>query len=208
MGHKKANEIALTLFRQHGGILRTKQALELGIHPRTLYALRDDGEIVQMVRGWYRLADLPPISDPDLVAVSSAVPKGVICLISALSFHGITTQVPHYVDLAIEQKAKRPQITYPPIRIFWFSGPAFTEGIETHLLDEVPVRIFNPAKSVADCFKFRNKIGLDVALEAMEMNLRQRLSTVDDIMGFARICRVEKIMRPYLEATLYMTERR
>ena len=202
MSSKKTDETALTLFRRHGGILRTKQALELGIHPRTLYALRDSGKIVQIARGWYRLADLPPLSDPDLVAVASVVPKGVICLISALAFHGITTQIPHQVDLAIEQKAKRPTLEYPPIRVFWFSGPAFSEGIETHLLDDVPVRIFNPAKTVADCFKFRNKIGLDVALEAMQMNLRQRLSIVDDIMKFARICRVEKIMRPYLEAML------
>lgn len=202
MSSKKTDETALTLFRRHGGILRTKQALELGIHPRTLYALRDSGKIVQIARGWYRLADLPPLSDPDLVAVASVVPKGVICLISALAFHGITTQIPHQVDLAIEQKAKRPTLEYPPIRVFWFSGPAFSEGIETHLLDDVPVRIFNPAKTVADCFKFRNKIGLDVALEAVQMNLRQRLSTVDDIMKFARICRVEKIMRPYLEAML------
>jgi len=202
MSSKKTDETALTLFRKHDGILRTNQALELGIHPRTLYALRDSGKIFQIARGWYRLADLPALSDPDLVAVASVVPKGVICLISALAFHGITTQIPHQVDLAIEQKAKRPTLEYPPIRVFWFSGPAFSEGIETHLLDDVPVRIFNPAKTVADCFKFRNKIGLDVALEAVQMNLRQRLSTVDDIMKFARICRVEKIMRPYLEAML------
>ncbi len=98
-------------------------------------------------------------------------------------------------------------LAYPPIRVFWFSGPAFSEGIETHPLDDVPVRIFNPAKTVADCFKFRNKIGLDVALEAIQMNLRQRLSTVDDLMQFARICRVDKIMRPYLEAMLYISAR-
>jgi len=197
-----SEEMALGTFRQHGGMLRTKQAIALGIHPRTLYALRDSGKIVPIVRGFYRLADLPPLSDPDLIAVASAVPRGVICLISALAHHEITTQIPHQVDLAIEQQAKRPAIAHPPVRVFWFSGTAFSEGVETHLIDEIPVRIYNPAKTIADCFKFRNKIGLDVAMEAMEMNLRKRLSTVDDIMEFARICRVERVMRPYLEAML------
>ena len=202
MKNQSLEEVALTQFRKHGGILRTKQAIKLGIHPRTLYALRDSGRIIAITRGWYRLADLSPLSDPDLVTVATAVPNGVICLISALAFHGITTQIPHHVDLAIEQKSKRPSIAFPPIRVFWFSGPAFTEGITTHVLDDISVRVYDPAKTVTDCFKFRNKIGLDVALEAMRMYQRRRTSSINDLVKYARICRVEKIVRPYLEAML------
>jgi len=193
---------AIAAFRRHGGMLRTKQALELGIHPRTLYALRDAGLIVVVTRGYYRLADLPPLGNPDLVAVASAVPKGVISMVSALAFHGITTQVPHRVDLALKCKSKRPMLRQPPIRVFWFSGPAFTEGVETHVLDGVSVRIYGAAKSVADCFKYRNKIGLDIALEAMRMCRRQRKASVDDLMRYGRVCRVDNIMRPYLQAIL------
>ena len=137
---------------------------------------------------------------PDFCLISA--PKGVICLVSALAFHGTTTQVPHQVDLAIEQKVKRPRISYPPIRAFWLSGRAFTEGVETHILDGVSVRIYGPAKTVADCFKYRNKLGMDVAMEALRLCRQQKKATVDDLMKYARICRVEAIMRPYLEAML------
>jgi predicted transcriptional regulator of viral defense system len=183
-------------------MLRTGQALELAIHPRTLYELRDAGKIVSITRGRYRLAGLPPLGNPDLVAVASAAPKGVICLISALAFHGITTQVPHQVDLALANKGNRPRLKYPPVRVFWFSGPAFSEGIQTHVLDGVNVRVYSPAKTVADCFKYRNKIGLDIALEALRLCRRQRQATVDELMGCARTCRVANVIRPYLEAML------
>ncbi len=202
MKARSAEEQAVSLFRRHDGMLRTKQALNLGMQPRTLYALRDSGRVAAVGRGCYRLADLPPLANPDLVAVASAAPKGVICLVSALAFHGITTQIPHQVDLAIEQKVKRPRIGYPPTRAFWFGGQAFAEGIQTHVLDGVPVRIYGPAKTVADCFKYRNKIGLDVAMEALRLCRQQKKATVDDLMKYARICRVEATMRPYLEAML------
>jgi predicted transcriptional regulator of viral defense system len=183
-------------------MMRTKQALALGIHPRTLYALRDSGLIVAVARGCHRLADLPPLGDPDLVAVASAVPKGVICLISALAFHEITTQVPHQVDLAVERNTSRPRVSYPPIRVFWFSGRSFREGVEAHVLDGVPVRIYCPAKTVADCFKSRGRIGLDVAIEALRLCRQQKRVSVDDLMKYAGICRVRNVIRPYLEAIL------
>ncbi|HET6427592.1 MAG TPA: type IV toxin-antitoxin system AbiEi family antitoxin domain-containing protein [Phycisphaerae bacterium] len=191
---------ARAIFRRHGGILRTKDAIRLGIHPRTLYALRDAGELQQVTHGYYRLSDLPEFGDPDLVTVALAVPKSVICLVSALSYHGIGTQIPRAVDIAIERQMKRPRIQYPPIRTFWFSGPAFTAGVRTHDLDGVPVKVYGPAKTVADCFKFRNRIGLDVAIEALREVRRDRLATADDLFEMARICRVGKVMRPYLEA--------
>lgn len=193
---------AITLFRQHGGTLRTAEALRLGIHPRTLYAMRDSGLLERLSRGLYRLAELPPLSNPDLVTVALKIPQAVICLVSALAFHELTTQIPHAVDIALHNRAERPRLDYPPLRIFWFSGPAWSEGVETHLIDDVPVRIYGPQKSVADSFKFRRKIGLDVALEALKLYRQHRDFDVSRLLHYARICRVEKVMRPYLEALL------
>jgi len=162
--------------------------------------MRDAGELEQVSRGYYRLTDLPQLGNPDLVAVALAVPKGVICLVSALSYYGIGTQIPRVIDMAIEKDTKRPRIDYPPIRTFWFSGPAFTEGVGSYDVDGVTVRIYSPAKTVADCFKCRNKIGLDVTLEALREVRRSRLATIDEMFRMARVCRVANVMRPYLEA--------
>jgi predicted transcriptional regulator of viral defense system len=126
---------AKALFRCHGGLLRTSEALRLGIHPRTLYAMRDAGVLEQLSRGLYRLAELPPLGAPDLVAVARKVPTGVICLISALTFHELTTQIPHAVYIALGRGTQPPRLDYPPVRIFWFTGEAFTEGAETYTVD-------------------------------------------------------------------------
>jgi predicted transcriptional regulator of viral defense system len=193
-------EKALALWRQHGGTLRTREALALGIHPRTLYALRDAGLLESLGRGLYRLADLPPLANPDLVTVALKVPRGVICLISALAFHELTTQVPHVVSIALERGDRRPRLDYPPLQVFWFSGAAWSEGIETHAIDQTPVRFYSPAKSVADSFKFRQQIGLDVALEALRIYRQSPQFDPQELLHFARICRVESVIRPYLEA--------
>ena len=198
----KSTQNAITLFRQHGGTLRTAEALRLGIHPRTLYAMRDSGVLEQLSRGLYRLAELPPLSNPDLVTVALKVPQAVICLISALAFHELTTQVPHTVDVALHNRAERPRLDYPPLRVFWFSGPAWSEGVETPQVDDIPVRIYGLEKSVADSFKYRRKIGLDVALEALKLYRQHRGFDVSKLLHYARICRVEKVMKPYLEALL------
>jgi predicted transcriptional regulator of viral defense system len=193
---------AAAVFREHGGILRTKEALALGVHPRTLYAMRDAGRLEKLGRGLYRLADLPPLGNPDLVAVALRVPEGVLCLVSALAFHEITTQIPHEVYIALKRGAEPPRLEHPPVRVFWFTGGAFTEGIETQELDGVDVRVYGAAKTVADCFKYRNKLGLDLALEALKLYLRQKRGRPDELVHFARVCRVEKVMRPYIEALL------
>jgi len=193
-------ESAETLFRKHGGMLRASEAIALGIHPRTLYRLRDENRLVTVSRGLYRLADLPELSDPDLVSVATRIPQAVICLISALAFHEITTEIPHEVSIALPRTVKRPRLDYPPLRVFWFSGEALTEGIEERKIDGVKVRIYGPEKTVADCFKFRNKIGLDVAIEALKLCRERKGSTSRKLLHYARICRVERVMRPYLEA--------
>ena len=193
---------ALDLFRRHGGVLRTSHALELGIHPRTLYALHDAGLVERLARGLYRLSELPPLTHPDLVIAALKIPDGVICLTSALAFHNLTTQIPHVVDLAIEQGSRRPRLTYPPIRIFWFSGDAWLEGVNTYKLDEVPIRITVPAKTVADSFKYRRKLGRDIAIEALERLRRRDDFDVEELLHYARVCRVDNVMRPYLDALL------
>ncbi len=202
MSGETARRRALQHFHQAGGTLRTSQAQKLGIHPRTLYDLRDGGELERLSRGVYRLAELPPPGEPDLVTVAARVPKGVFCLISALHFHRLTTEIPHEVYLALPPATKRPEIDYPPIRVFWFSGDAYTAGIEIHDMDGVPVRIYSAAKSVADGFKFRNKLGVDVAVEALRTGLEEERFTPAELLGHARVCRVERVLKPYLEALL------
>lgn len=191
---------AETIFRRHGGMLRTSRAIALGIHPRTLYALREAGRLLPVSRGLYRLADLPPLGNPDLATVAARIPQGVICLISALSFHGITTQIAHQVDVALPRGAKQPRLDYPPVRIFRFSPPALDTGITIHQVDAVPVRVYDAAKSVADCFKLRNRIGIDVAVEALKLYRERKKGDMRELLHYARTCRVERVMMPYLEA--------
>ncbi len=188
------------LFQKHGGMLRTSQALALGIHPRTLYTLRDLGRLVEVARGLYRLADAPALSTPDLVLVATLIPKAVICLISALAFHEIGTQLPREMYIALPRSARRPRLSHPPVRVFRFSGPPLTEAIEFHKVDGVEIRVYSVAKTIADCFKYRHKISLDVALEALRDSWRHRRVTMDDLGRYAAICRVKNVMRPYLES--------
>lgn len=196
-----AIENAINIFQQHSGMLRSSQAIRLGIAPRTLYTLRDTGRIVEVTRGIYRLPDTPLSQHADLVQVSMRIPKGVICLVSALAFHNLTTQIPHQIYVALPLDAEKPRLAYPLVRLFWLSQTAYSAGIDEHILEGVTIRIYNREKTIADCFKYRNKIGLDVALEALKDGLSQGCKP-DLLMEFACIDRVGKIMRPYLEALL------
>ena len=198
-GVTKAREV----FTEHGGMLRTSKALRLGIHPRTLYALRDAGEIEQVGRGLYRLSTAPALSSPDLVPIAIRIPRAVVCLISALAHHGLTTQIPHAIDIALPSHAKIPKVDGVPLRVFWYPEPSFRAGVEIVAIDEVSVRIYSAEKTIADCFKYRNKIGLDVAIEALR-TYRERTPKPNrpKLTKFAEINRVQKIMRPYFEAIL------
>jgi predicted transcriptional regulator of viral defense system len=196
----KTIQTAVNIFTQNKGYLKTTQAIRLGIQPRTLYQMRDAGLLVKESRGIYRLAGSSSWGNPDLALVALRIPKGVICLISALHFHGLTTQIPHHVDVALLQYSEKPRLEYPPVRYVWMSKESFTAGIEQNNLEGVSVNVYGVAKTIADCFKFRNKIGMDLALEALREGLRQKRCSVDEILGFARINRVEKVIRPYLEA--------
>jgi len=206
MGHdpneQNAAEEAIALFREHGGTLRTAKVLRLGISPRTLYALRDTGVLEPLARGLFRLVDLPPLSSPDLVIVAHKIPQGVVCLVSALAFYELTTQIPHSVDLALESGSTRPRLTFPPVRVFWFSGAAWNQGVEQHELDGTKVPIYGPEKSVADAFKFRRRLGIDLAIEALKAYRMRPDFNVNKLLHYARICRVEQVISPYLEALL------
>lgn len=193
------------VFIQRGGLLRTTAAIQAGIHPRTLYEMRDKGIVEQLSRGLFRLASLPSLSNPDLVTVALKVPRGVICLISALAYHEITTRIPHEIYVAVPRGTEPPRLEHPPLRVFWFTGRSFTEGIETHKVDGIRLHVYSPEKTLADCFKYRNKLGLDTVLEALRFYRSRKRPNVDELMKFARVCRVEKVMRPYLEALLYST---
>lgn len=197
-----AIKAGIALFKEHPAGLHSGEALRRGLQARTLYAMRSAGILEQLARGVYRLAKAPPLSNPDLVTVSLKIPKGVVCLVSALSFHGITTQVPHAVHVALPFGAEKPRLKHPPTRFSWFKEPAFSAGVEVHKVDGATVRVYSPEKTVADCFKFRNKLGLDVALEALKLCLKKKRAKPDELLKYARVCRVERVMRPYLEALL------
>jgi len=197
-----ATDHAVLVFQKHGGILRTSQAIAAGIHPRTLYAMRDSKEIEKVGRGVFRLSGLPPMSDPDIAFVAKRVPSAVVCLLSALALHELTTQIPHTVQIALPPGTHSPRIEYPPIDVFRFSSQALGAGIQNHLVDGVSVRVFCAEKTLADLFKFRNRIGLDVAIEALRNYSGRQRKKWDLVLDFARLCRVERVMRPYLEAML------
>ena len=197
---KNAVDRATKIFQDHNGILRTQQAIRHGIAPRTLYEMRDVGLIQRESRGLYRLVDVEFGSNTDLVQIAMKIPKGVICLISALSFFELTTQIPHQVYIALPIDAEKPRLEYPPLRIFWLSQKAYSAGIENHELDGIPVRIYGIEKTIADCFKFRNKIGLDVALEALRGYRKHKEFNIGTLLYYARIDRVERVIKPYLEA--------
>lgn len=194
-------EKVLEIVRKQG-FLTAREAARRGIHSQVLTRLVREGALERIARGEYRLPDQSVSEHHSLAIVARATSCGVICLLSALSFHGIGTQIPAEVWVAIDRRARRPALGYPPLRVMRFSGEAFTAGIETHSVDGQPVRVYSVAKTLADLFKYRNKIGLDVVLEALREAWRERRFTMDELDRYARICRVQRVMTPYLEALL------
>jgi len=160
----------------------------------------EQGSMERVGRGLYTLPDTMMHEHSDLAEIATRAPNSVVCLVSALRFHDLTTQLPHEIWIAIEGTSWKPQIDYPPVNVFRFSGKAFHFGIETHEVNHVEVKVYSVAKTIADCFKFRNKIGLDIALEALRDALYQKRATINEIWQAAKVCRMTNVMRPYLEA--------
>ena len=181
-------------------LVRPRDVEALGIAREFLLRLHREGILVRPARGVYALAESSVTEHHTLAVAAKRVPRGVVCLLSSLRFYGLTTQDPHEVWIAIDFKAHKPSIESPALRVLRFSGRALTEGVDTYVVEGVQVRIYCPAKTVADCFKYRNKIGVDVAIEALRDALRTRKATVDEIHRYAKICRVANVIRPYLEA--------
>jgi predicted transcriptional regulator of viral defense system len=182
------------------GIARTRDFEAAGVARSALKRLCEERVLMRHGRGLYQLADAELSAAHSLAEMTRAVPRGTVCLLSALVFHGLTTQLPHAVWLMLESKDWAPR--NPPVmtRIIRASGEALTAGIQRHSIEGVHVPITVPAKTMADCFKYRSRVGLDVAMQALRECLRYRRASIDDIIRFSRICRVEKVMRPYVEA--------
>lgn len=197
---KLKKQQVLHLADQHG-ILRPRDLVRHGISPSYLARLYHRGYVEKIGRGLYTLPKREFGEDYSLAQASKQLPNGVICLLTALRFHKLTTQIPHEVWIAINSKARHPVNDTIRLRLVWLSGKVLTSGVDKHRVDGVEVRIFNPAKTVADCFKFRNKIGIDVAIEALRDCRSQKKCTIRELLKFARICRVEHVIKPYLEAT-------
>lgn len=182
------------------GVLRPRELAAEGLSRHELSRLVDQGVLHRSGRGLYTLADAEPSEKRSLAEAAKRVPRGVVCLLSALRMHDIAALNPPEVWLAIDRKARRPVVSYPPVRVVRFSGEALSCGVERHTVEGVPVPVYSAAKTVADCFKYRNKIGIHVAVEALRDALRRRRATADDLHRFAIICRVANVMRPYIDA--------
>ena len=198
MALSKVEQVARLV--RNARVFRPRELDRVGIARQYLLQAKNRGLVRQVGRGLYVAEGGRVTEHHTLVEATKRVPHGVVCLLSALRFHGLTTQSPHEVWMAIAHKARHPRADYPPMRIVHFSGDAFSYGVKEKKLEGVIVRVFDPAKTVADCFKFRNKIGLDVAMEALRDCYRQRKATMDEIFVAARVCRVARIMQPYLES--------
>jgi predicted transcriptional regulator of viral defense system len=197
-----SNTDKLLALAHNRAVLRPRDLASQGIAREYLRLACAAGQLERIGRGLYRLPGAPPTEHQSLVEVCARVPAGVICLLSALRFHGLTTQNPFEVWLAIGERAHLPRMDTVSIRVARFSGKAFSAEIENHPIHGAPVRVYSVAKTVADCFKYRNKVGVDVAVEALRDCLRERRTSVDMLLHSARICRVERVMKPYMEALL------
>lgn len=181
---------------------RASDAVKRGTPRITLTRLVQQGELVRVARGVYTSTKRKSTELDGLLEVAAQSQQGVFCLLTALRFHRLTTQSPFEVWLAIPNKARIPKIDYPPVHIVWYSGQALSDGVETHFVEGQPIRVYSVAKTVADCFKYRNKIGIDVALEALQDAWKKKRVTLTELYHYGKICRVEKIMRPYLESLI------
>lgn len=189
----------LAVVTRLGGTAHTASILAAGVHPRYLYRARDTGQLIEVTRGVFRLASRP-LTNPDLIAAVTRMPKAIFCLITALHFHGLTQEIPRAVHIALPRGTHPARMSYPPLEIYHLSATSYAAGVEEHFIDEIRIRITTPAKSVVDAFKFRSRIGSEAALDALKQTLRSHKATPAEIDHMARINRVHGTIRPYLEA--------
>lgn len=194
-----ALDLARDLIGQRG-TARSRELEAVGVARSQLSRLVASGDLTRITRGLYALPGREPASDEALVVVARRAPQATFCLLTALRFHGLTTQAPFEIWLGIGHKDRAPRLDWPPLRVVRFSGTSLVAGVEPRQVDDVPIKVTGVARTVADCFKFRNKIGVDVAMEALREARRSKQASMDELWHFAQVCRVAKVMRPYLEA--------
>ena len=192
----------IEFLKKKGGMVSYKEIIKAGFNKAFLKDNLDSGRIQKVDRALYRLSDGFTLSYPDLVAVSIKVSKGVVCLLSALAFHEVTSEIPRYINIAIPRGAWANKINYPPVKFYHFASKAWEAGIEKQKIEEYQIKVYSLAKTIADCFKFRNKIGMDVAREALKIAITEKGVQPKEIMQYAEICRVDNIIKPILEAML------
>lgn len=190
-------------FMNKQSVVRPKDLVDAGLPKDYLHQLASEGVIEKLGRGLYRLPERDISQWANWMEAQRRVAKGVFCLMSALVFHRFTTQNPHELWIAIPNKAWRPEIDYPPVRYITMSGAALDEGVEKHNIEGVNLQVYSAAKTVADCFKFRRHVGIDVAIEALKEGWHERKFTMDELMHFAEICRVKKVIQPYAETIVH-----
>jgi predicted transcriptional regulator of viral defense system len=198
----KINEKSMRVFETHGGVLRFSEAVRLGVRPGTLRDMVETDQLEQLARGLYKIKSSPDLSVPDLVIVAAKIPKAVICLVSALNFHEITTHFAHGVQILLPRSSHPPVLDYPPIQVHSAVRAAYEIGQEVHLIDGVKVTVTDPEKTLVDCVKFRNQLGTELVIEALRYYRQRKQLQVDKIMNYARICRVAKVLGLYLDGIL------
>lgn len=201
MNKTKINE-AKDIISFKGGIIRTSEAIKAGIYSRTLYQMRDRGELDELSRGVYVLPDSCDYENPDLVIIAKRIPNAVLTLVSALSFHDLTTQIPSEISIALPKGIKPPKIDYPNIKVHNFSEISYNLGIEKHVKDCVSIKVYDAEKTIVDCFRFRNKLGMEIVLEALKFYKSRKKQNWNKIMDYAEKTRIQSKIFPYLEAML------
>ncbi|MFA5033985.1 MAG: transcriptional regulator [bacterium] len=192
----------IKFFRDNGGTVRFSSILNAGFHSDLLVALEKEKKVKRVARGLYRLDNYVPMTNPDIINASLQAPRGVVCLLSALSFYEVTTEVPEHIDMAILRGSHAYRIKYPPVRFYRFDSKSYEAGVEERKIDGCRIKVYNLAKTLADCCKFRNKIGMNIVREALKVAIKEKNIKPKEIMQYAKICRVDNIIKPILEAML------
>ncbi len=186
------------IFKTHNGYARSKDILAKGVHPRNIKAALEEGLIIKVKNGLYRLSDTPIISNQSFIDIACAIPEGVICLFSALSYYELTTFNPSVISVAIYRKSWKPKIEYPPVEFYYFSTKQFESGIDIIRIDGHKVRIYSPEKTICDCIRYRNKLGLDVAKEGLTEYLKRKNRNLEKLLEYAEVCRVRPLLQEWL----------
>ena len=199
---KKKDERIYKVFKTHNGFARTKDILVAGIHPRDIKRIRDEGRIIRVKRGLYRFTNIPLISNQGFIDLARAIPEGVICLLSALSYYELTTFNPSVISMAICRGSREPKIEYPPVEFYHFSKKQFEAGINKIKIKGHEIRIYNPEKTICDCFRYRNKLGLDIAKEGLSEYLKRKDRNLEKLLEYAEICRIKPLLQTWLNAMI------